>query len=114
MFVTQTLWMRRSIQLDQTLTATHDHAAAWVGIGAAISYIQHQKALPVSIGGIVSIFLYLGNILVLHITIPAVLSLATFTFPISSPVGTNSLPDFNRSLVELSITNGVALLDNSG
>ncbi|KAJ7888744.1 hypothetical protein B0H13DRAFT_2042086 [Mycena leptocephala] len=113
-FVTQTLWMRRSMQLDQTLTATHDHAAAWAGIGAAISCIQHQKALPASIGGIVSIFLYLGNILVLHITIPAVLSLATFKFPISSPVGTNSLPDFNRSLVELSITNGVALLDNSG
>ncbi|KAJ7841690.1 hypothetical protein B0H14DRAFT_2782285 [Mycena olivaceomarginata] len=92
--------MRRSIQLDQTLTATHDHAAAWAGIGAAVSSIWHQKAVTASIGGVLSIFLYLGNILVLHITTPALFSLETFTSPVPIPVGTQSLPDFNRSLYD--------------
>ncbi|KAJ7120094.1 hypothetical protein C8R44DRAFT_787605 [Mycena epipterygia] len=105
-FVTQTLWMRRSLQTDQTLTATHDHAAAWAGIGAAVSNVWYQKAVPASIIGVLSIFCYLGNILIFHITTPALFSLATFTSPSPIPLGTQSLPDFNRSVFNPSLING--------
>ncbi|KAJ7475479.1 hypothetical protein B0H11DRAFT_1727511, partial [Mycena galericulata] len=102
-FVTQTLWMRHSIQKTQTLTATHDHAAAWAGIGAAISHLWYQKAVPASITGVLSVLFYLGNILILHITTPALFSLATFTSPSRINVQTQGLPDFNRSLNSLLI-----------
>ncbi|KAJ7763002.1 hypothetical protein B0H16DRAFT_1805847 [Mycena metata] len=79
-FVTQTLWMRRSLQLDRTLTAIHDHAAAWTGIGSALLHVWHQKAAAASLTGTFAVFLYLGNVLILHISTPALFSLQTFTF----------------------------------
>jgi hypothetical protein len=96
-FVTQTLSMRRGLQMDQPLTATHDTAAAWAGIGAAALHIWHQKAVPASFVGVFSIFLYLGSILVLHITTPAVFSVETFKSFGSLNVSTESLPAFNYS-----------------
>jgi hypothetical protein len=96
--------MRRSLKTFQTLTATHDHAAAWAGIGAAISNVWYQKAVSASIFGVLSVSLYLGNILILHITTPALFSVATFTSPTPIPVGTQSLPDFNRSVISPSGT----------
>jgi hypothetical protein len=102
--------MRRNIRLDQTLTATHDHAAAWGGIGAAISHLWHQKTVPASITGVISVFFYLGNIMAIHITIPAMFSLATFTLHSPLPVGTQSLPDFNRSAVHPPTINGTHLI----
>ncbi|KAJ7510553.1 hypothetical protein B0H11DRAFT_2183421 [Mycena galericulata] len=100
------LWMRHSIQRTQTLTATHDHAAAWAGIGAAISHIWYQKAVPASIIGVLSVLFYLGTVLILHITTPALFSLATFTLPSSINIQTQGLPDFNRSAIDLDLING--------
>ncbi|KAJ7795064.1 hypothetical protein B0H14DRAFT_3496455 [Mycena olivaceomarginata] len=72
-FVTQRLWTRRSLRADQTLTATHDSAAAWTGIGSALSQLWSQRTTSGSVIGVLSVFLYLANILVLHITTPALL-----------------------------------------
>ncbi|KAJ7123460.1 hypothetical protein C8R44DRAFT_735107 [Mycena epipterygia] len=96
-FVTQTLSMRRNLQMDQTLTATHDNAAAWAGIGSSVFYLWYQKVVPASILGIFSVFLYLANILILHVTTPALFSLETFN--LSRPVGvkTRGLPAYNWS-----------------
>ncbi|KAJ7123478.1 hypothetical protein C8R44DRAFT_875668 [Mycena epipterygia] len=96
-FVTQTLSMKRNLRMDQTLTATHDNAAAWTGIGSSVFYLWHQKVVPASILGIFSVFLYLANILVLHVTTPALFSLETFNS--SRPVGvtTRGLPAYNWS-----------------
>ncbi|KAJ7469368.1 hypothetical protein B0H11DRAFT_2435881, partial [Mycena galericulata] len=105
-FVTQKLWMRHSIQKNQTLTAIHDHTAAWAGIGAAISHVWYQKAVPASITGVLSALFYLGTILTLHITTPALFSLATFTSPSRINVQTQGLPDFNRSVIDLALMNG--------
>ncbi|KAJ6491161.1 hypothetical protein C8R45DRAFT_1138236 [Mycena sanguinolenta] len=77
-YVSQTLSMRRSVKADQTLTATHDTAAAWTGIGSAISCLWNQRIVPVSAGGVLLIFMYLGSILALHITTPALFSVETF------------------------------------
>ncbi|KAJ6542093.1 hypothetical protein DFH09DRAFT_1322719 [Mycena vulgaris] len=102
-FVTQTISVRYSLQKNQTLTATHDNAAAWAGIGSAVFHIWHQKAVPASLLGVLCTFLYLGNILVLHITTPALFSLETFTSYTSVPVGTDSLPAFNYTTFDSSV-----------
>ncbi|KAJ7491826.1 hypothetical protein B0H11DRAFT_2007983 [Mycena galericulata] len=92
-FVTQTLSMRRSLRRDQTLTATHDNAAAWAGIGSSVVHIWQQKVVPASMIGVLSVFLYLGNISVLHITTPALFALETFNASRTVPVGTQGLPN---------------------
>ncbi|KAJ7461339.1 hypothetical protein B0H11DRAFT_2312814 [Mycena galericulata] len=96
-FVTQTLSTRRNLRMKQTLTATHDTAAAWAGIGSAVAHMWHQKAVPSSVVGVLSAFLYLGNILVLHITTPALFSAVAFNSSQSAKIGTESLPAFNYS-----------------
>ncbi|KAJ7795059.1 hypothetical protein B0H14DRAFT_2921155 [Mycena olivaceomarginata] len=91
-FVTQRLWTRRNLQADRTLTAMHDGAAAWTGIGSALSQLWSQRTTSGSVVGVVSVFLYLANILVLHITTPALFAFETFnsTWPVH--VATRSLP----------------------
>ncbi|KAJ7144492.1 hypothetical protein C8R44DRAFT_973968 [Mycena epipterygia] len=101
-FVTQTLAVRRDLKTDQTLTTTHDKAAAWAGIGSAVIYVWHQKAVPASLIGVLSVFFYLGNILVLHITTPALFSLQTFNSSRSVVIGTQGLPAWNLSAYNVS------------
>ncbi|KAJ7743060.1 hypothetical protein B0H14DRAFT_2637498 [Mycena olivaceomarginata] len=94
LFVTQTLAFRRNLRKLQMITVTHDNIAAWDGIGSALVHIWHQKAVPVSVFGVLSVFVYLAGILVLHITSPALLSVQPFGFNYSAPVTTQSLPNF--------------------
>jgi hypothetical protein len=94
--------MRRGLQTEQALTATHDTAAAWVGIGSATVHAWNQKAITASTIGVLSAFLYLGNVSVLHITIPALFSLESFVSSRSVPVVTHGLPAFNFSGYDLS------------
>ncbi|KAJ7037201.1 hypothetical protein C8F04DRAFT_1092928 [Mycena alexandri] len=110
-FVTQTLSMRRDMQADQTLTATHDHTAAWAGLGAAVSHIWYQKAVPASLVGVLSAFFYLGNILVFHITTPALFSLETFTSTRGVPVQTQSIPALNFSAINPDVLDAHASTD---
>ncbi|KAJ6541181.1 hypothetical protein DFH09DRAFT_1089463 [Mycena vulgaris] len=58
-FVTQTLAMRQNVQMERTLTATHDNAAAWAGLGAAMLHVWNQKAVPASVLGVLTTCLYL-------------------------------------------------------
>ncbi|KAJ7343778.1 hypothetical protein DFH08DRAFT_961925 [Mycena albidolilacea] len=92
--------MRRSLQRDQTITATHDNAAAWAGIGAAAFMAWCQKAVPASILGVLSTFLYLSGVLVLHITTPALFSLETVNASRPLVVPTQGLPSYNWSKIE--------------
>ncbi|KAJ7840947.1 hypothetical protein B0H14DRAFT_3140379 [Mycena olivaceomarginata] len=94
-FVTQRLWTRRSLRADQTLTATHDSAAAWTGIGSALSQLWSQRTTSGSVIGVLSVFLYLANILVLHITTPALFSFETFNSTRTVGVATRSLPSLD-------------------
>ncbi|KAF7372644.1 hypothetical protein MVEN_00127500 [Mycena venus] len=99
-FVTQTLSMRRSLQIDQVLTATHDTAASWAGIGAAISHLWKQKVVSAgrdSIFGVLCATMYLSTILGLHITTSSLFSLETFNATRSYLVGTHGLPEFNST-----------------
>ncbi|KAJ7186538.1 hypothetical protein C8R46DRAFT_1206535 [Mycena filopes] len=73
-FVTQTLFMRRSLQITKPLTAIHDTSAVWTGIGSAVLHLW------------------------LQMTVPALFSVVTFNTSIIVPVGTqHHLPVFNWS-----------------
>ncbi|KAJ7819299.1 hypothetical protein B0H13DRAFT_2682576 [Mycena leptocephala] len=94
-FLTQTLSVRRSLQMDQSLTATHDNAAAWSGIGSAVTHIWHQNAVPASTAVVLSTFLYLANALALHITTSSLFAIVPFNSSRTLTVPTQSLPAFN-------------------
>ncbi|KAJ7836625.1 hypothetical protein B0H13DRAFT_2422813 [Mycena leptocephala] len=98
-FATQTLSMRRSLQMDQVLTATHDNTAAWAGVGAAISNLWLQKTVPAraSMVEVITAALYLTTILGLHITTSSLFSLVTVDSTRSFGAGTLGLPSFNSS-----------------
>jgi hypothetical protein len=98
-FATQTLSTRRSLQMDQVLTATHDNAAAWAGVGAAISHLWLQKTIPAraSIIGVITAALYLTTILGLHITTSSLFSLVSVDSTRSFSGPTYGLPSFANS-----------------
>ncbi|KAJ7023517.1 hypothetical protein C8F04DRAFT_180802 [Mycena alexandri] len=97
-FVTQTLSTRRSLQMSQTVTAIHDSAAAWTGIGSAVLHLWRQTAAHGSILAVLSPLAYLGNILVLHITTPALFSVAAFNSSHGIPVEfEHHMPVYNWS-----------------
>ncbi|KAJ7858585.1 hypothetical protein B0H13DRAFT_2571398 [Mycena leptocephala] len=98
-FATQTLSVRRSLQIDQVLTATHDNAAAWAGVGAAISHLWLQKTVPAraSMIGVIAAALYLTTILGLHITTSSLFSLVTVDSTRSFGARTHGLPSVNSS-----------------
>jgi hypothetical protein len=85
--------------MDQVLTATHDNAAAWAGVGAAISYLWSQKTVPAraSMIGVLTAALYLTTILGLHITTSSLFSLVTVDSTRSFHAKTHGLPSFNNS-----------------
>ncbi|KAJ6491099.1 hypothetical protein C8R45DRAFT_1138153 [Mycena sanguinolenta] len=112
-YVSQTLSMRWSVKTDQTLTATHDTAAAWTGIGSAISCLWNQRVVPASAGGVFLIFMYLGSILALHITTPALFSVETFNGTRLDQVRTQGLPAYTWPSDLSPISNGSSPLDNA-
>lgn len=103
--MTQTLAFRRDFRRSQSLTATHDNIGAWTGLGSAVAFLWQQRAIPASIWGVLSGLIYLANILVLHVTFPALLAVETVVLQHSNPVTTQSLPAFNFSGYDLSNEN---------
>ncbi|KAJ7142380.1 hypothetical protein C8R44DRAFT_846434 [Mycena epipterygia] len=97
LFVTQKLAMHQNLQADQTLTATHDNVASWNGLGSAISTLFRQRDVPASFLGTLAIVGYLGCISSLHITTPALFSVAAFKMSVPHIVQTLGVPDFNTS-----------------
>ncbi|KAJ6615026.1 hypothetical protein B0H10DRAFT_110761 [Mycena sp. CBHHK59/15] len=96
-FLTQKMAMRRNIQSHQTLTATHDSVSSWAGLGSAVATLYNQLTVPSSILGSLNVAGYLGCIALLHIVIPASLSVQTSlsTMPFTAP--TFAAPEFDNS-----------------
>lgn len=91
---TQTLSMRRDLQIHQTLTATHDNAAAWAGLGSATFYVWRQRGVSASLKGVLSALFYLGNIALLQVAMSSMFSLQTVTAPQSGLIATHGLPSY--------------------
>ena len=70
LWYTQKLALRRNLHKKQQLTAIHDQATAWLGLGSAIPVLFDQFSTWVSPFYVVCIFLYLAAIFVLGITMP--------------------------------------------
>ncbi|KAF7367591.1 hypothetical protein MSAN_00822400 [Mycena sanguinolenta] len=96
---TQTLSMRRDLQIHQTLTATHDNAAAWAGLGSAALYIWNQRDVSASLRRVLLAFFYLGNIALLQVAMSSMFAMQTVTVPHSVPVATQSLPSYPSSYI---------------
>jgi hypothetical protein len=60
--------------LDQPLTAIHDQATAWLGLGSSIPVLWDQWSTSASPFLALFIFLYLFALFVLGITMPLLLS----------------------------------------
>lgn len=99
---TQILSMRKSLWRFQSLTATHDISAAWGGIVAAFLRVWKQRTVQSSTMGVLTVFFYLGNIWVLHITTPALLSVQTFNSTLNTSTPTLGFPEMNLTAYNLS------------
>ncbi len=77
------------------LTTTHDTATAWLGIGSALLHISKPKLASITV--VLCVFLYLGSVLVLHITTPALFALEVFNSTQYVPTETEGLPVFDPS-----------------
>ena len=74
LYYTQKLALRRNLHKKQKLTAIHDQATAWLGLGSAIPVLWDQFSTLVSPFYVICIFLYLAALFVLGITMPILLS----------------------------------------
>ncbi|KAJ7204828.1 hypothetical protein GGX14DRAFT_569409 [Mycena pura] len=101
-YFTQILSMRQSLWRFQSLTATHDISAAWGGIVAAVLRVWKQRTVQSSIMGVLTVFFYLGNMWVLHITTPALFSVQTFNSTLNTSTPTLGFPEMNLTAYNLS------------
>ncbi|KAJ7195762.1 hypothetical protein GGX14DRAFT_700655 [Mycena pura] len=102
--ISQTLAMRHRLHKSQTLTATHDNSIAWSGIGSALLILWKQRVVPASALGTLSVFLYLLNIAVIHISSPAMLLLQSFNSSRPTVLNTLAMPEYTRKTSILSET----------
>ncbi|KAJ6509864.1 hypothetical protein DFH09DRAFT_271536 [Mycena vulgaris] len=96
-FITQKLAMHRNMQRSRTLTALHDNASAWTGIGLAVSTLWSQISIPASVIGTMTVTGYLGSIAVLHITTPALFSVELFNTSFQRGIATQGIPELNKT-----------------
>ncbi|KAJ7192920.1 hypothetical protein GGX14DRAFT_479462 [Mycena pura] len=97
-FLTQKLAARRNLRILQPLTAAHDTAAAWAGIGSAIWRIWQQRQVRSSVASVISTAVYLGAILALHTTTPALFTLVAFNSTQTIVIPTRGLPMFSDAV----------------
>ncbi|KAJ7613452.1 hypothetical protein FB45DRAFT_1036388 [Roridomyces roridus] len=96
-FVTQSLALRQDLHTRQLLTATHDNAVAWSGLGSAVVRLWQQHAIPASPIGVLTALTYLAGISALHTAFPGVAAPQSLVVNQSVPISTQSLPAFDLS-----------------
>ncbi|KIO06611.1 hypothetical protein M404DRAFT_24328 [Pisolithus tinctorius Marx 270] len=107
-WLTQRLALRRDLLQRQTLTATHDKAAAWSGLGAALQTLWKQTKVKAATYDVFLVTLYLGAIAVFHVTSSSLLTLLPISGMTNVPVQYGML-----NLTDLSLDsywNGAAAL----
>ncbi|KAF7377889.1 hypothetical protein MSAN_00212600 [Mycena sanguinolenta] len=94
LFLTQTLAMRRNFGPNRTLTAIHDTISAWAGLGSALVSLWNQVSVPASGFATFIIVGYLCCISLLHISIPAMISVEVFNATVAAPATTLGIPEY--------------------
>ncbi|KAJ7085072.1 hypothetical protein C8R44DRAFT_903058 [Mycena epipterygia] len=95
LFLTQKIVMQSSFRSSQTLTAAHDSISAWRGLISAMITLYNQLSVPALVLGALSTAGYLGCISILHVTLPASLSVETFNSSFTLNVATAGPPELN-------------------
>ncbi|KAI0945046.1 hypothetical protein AcV7_001685 [Taiwanofungus camphoratus] len=89
--------MRRILLKRQTLTAIHDLAGAWNGLGSALLSLWRQAFLAASVVGTLQVVVYLASLSVIHIATPALFSTELFnhtdSIVVSTIIGMPSISD---------------------
>ncbi|KAF8193156.1 hypothetical protein K438DRAFT_1829199 [Mycena galopus ATCC 62051] len=98
-FLTQKIAMRGKFGSDVTLTAIHDTISSWAGLGSALATLLNQVSIPASVFVSLNIVGYLGCISILHISIPAILSVDVFNMTVTMPASTFGVPEYANSTV---------------
>ncbi|KAJ6506663.1 hypothetical protein C8R45DRAFT_1175809 [Mycena sanguinolenta] len=99
-FLTQKLAKRRNFGPNRTLTAIKDDISAWAGLGSAFVSLWNQLSVPASVCGTLSIVGYLSCISILHISIPAIISVEVFNATVNVPATTLGIPEYvNTSVI---------------
>ncbi|KAF7376809.1 hypothetical protein MSAN_00098300 [Mycena sanguinolenta] len=93
-YLIQNLAMRRNFGSGQTLTAIHDVISAWAGLGSALISLWKQASVPASVFGTLNIVGYLCCISILHISIPAMISVEVFNTTLAIPASTLGIPEY--------------------
>ncbi|KAF7332689.1 hypothetical protein MKEN_00152100 [Mycena kentingensis (nom. inval.)] len=96
LYLTQRIALQKLLDKRQALTATHDQTTAWTGLGAAFGILCRQISLPSSVTGALGIFLYLGSLAALHLTIPTMITVQTFNHPTTATIPTAGAPIWER------------------
>ncbi|KAI0089620.1 hypothetical protein BDY19DRAFT_114224 [Irpex rosettiformis] len=107
--VTQRLALVLDLHTQQTLTAIHDKSSAWLGIGSSIFVLVDQVKIPAAISSVVYITTYLTGVAVLHITLPASVSVNTYNATaltkqatkLARPLNVNLQSDTNWDILRL-------------
>ncbi|KAJ7614555.1 hypothetical protein FB45DRAFT_1110374 [Roridomyces roridus] len=99
-FITQSLALRCDLHRNQLLTATHDNAVAWSGLGSAVVRLWQQRVIPASTIGVLSALTYLVGISILHTAFPGIAAPQSFLVNASVPISTRSLPAFDFSGID--------------
>ncbi|KAJ3556626.1 hypothetical protein NM688_g1920 [Phlebia brevispora] len=87
MLLTQRIALHEFFRRPQTLTAMHDKASAWLGLGSSLQTLANQRKLVTDLLGTFMITLYLLLILVVHTTLPGIFGIGnqnvtvTATYP---------------------------------
>ncbi|KAJ7838037.1 hypothetical protein B0H13DRAFT_2104281, partial [Mycena leptocephala] len=76
---------------------------SWAGLGSALATLYNQVSVLASVFGTLNIVVYLGCISILHITIPANLSVATFSTTVPVDAITVGVPEFQNSTTVIAI-----------
>ena len=79
LWFTQKLALKRNLHKTQTLTAIHDQATAWLGLGSAIPVLLHQWKTLTSVSTLYVFFIlaYLTGLFVLGLTMPILFSIGS-------------------------------------
>ena len=77
LWYTQKLALKRNLHNTKVLTAIHDQATAWLGLGSAIFVLFDQFSTCVSPCYVICITLYLAGLFILGLTMPTLFSIGS-------------------------------------
>ncbi|KAI0683023.1 hypothetical protein BC835DRAFT_1423689 [Cytidiella melzeri] len=97
--VTQRLALIRDLHTRQTPTAIHDKSSAWLGLGSSLVTLLDQTRVPAAVSSVVFIAIWLGGVAILHIAIPASVSVSVYNHTVATQQQTQlARPDHQSSL----------------